>query len=123
MNLPWKEYKSYEKAKDCQDCLYIFRKDDVPLYIGRAKKFGGPDGRYAYGYRYLVEALLESGCRLYIAELSGAQAERRHDYERTLIENYREYLVNKRIQEPQARAKGLRLPWRVPAAAARSKPK
>jgi hypothetical protein len=111
--LDWKRYIDYEKAKDCQCCIYVFRRDNTPLYIGKAKRFGGPKGRYAYGYRYVVQALIESNCRLYIAELKGKAKGDIDNYERSLIQSYKKYLVNKKIPKPSKKILGLKLPWRV----------
>ena len=113
MKLSWKEYEDYYTAQHSRDCLYVFRRGNTPLYIGRAKRFGGAKGRYAYGYRYLVEALLESGCRLYVAALDSEAIEQIVDCERSLIKKYRRYLVNKRTPEPRTEIKGLCLPWKV----------
>ncbi len=112
-SINWKEFDCYEAAKDCRLCLYVFRKHKKPLYIGKAKQFGGPTGRYAYGYRYLVDALIKSGCRLYIAELSTHAWKRVDNYENTLICKYRWYLVNKRKSESLSQIKGLSLPWKI----------
>jgi hypothetical protein len=109
----WKEYKSYQTAMNCTNCLYVFRKNGKPLYIGKAKKFGGPRGRYAYGYRYLIEALLKSGCKLYIAKINSRSSKFLDNCERTLIKKYRNHLVNKKNQEPKKEIVGIRLPWRV----------
>lgn len=81
----WKQYKTYESAETVKRCLYVFKKGGRYLYIGKAKQFGGKSGRYAYGYRYLVDALLESGAKLYLAELTLTQWESVKDYENTLI--------------------------------------
>ena len=113
MKLSWNEYKDYDTAKDCQNCLYVFRKGKKPIYIGKAKQFGGAKGRYAYGYRYLVEALLESGCKLYIAVLDSKAAKNIDDYERSLIKKYRKHLVNKKYQKPKREINNLELSWRV----------
>ena len=64
--------------------MYVFKRDHYYLYIGKAKKFGGAKGRYAYGYRYLVDSLLESGVKLWILEL-GAHWKSVNNLENTLI--------------------------------------
>ena len=81
----WKQCNAYEEAENVTKCLYVFKKGDSYLYIGKAKRFGGPSGRYAYGYRYLVDALLASGATLFLAKLTEEQWESVKDYENTLI--------------------------------------
>lgn len=81
----WTKYGTYAKAASAQKCLYVFKKGHEYLYIGKAKQFGGKSGRYAYGYRYLVEALLMSGAKLHIAKLNDNQWLSVHDYENTLL--------------------------------------
>jgi hypothetical protein len=67
------------------------------LYIGKAKQFGGPSGRYAHGYRYLVDALLKSGTTLHIAMLNDKQWLSIRDFENTLIQSAKgKHAVNKR---------------------------
>lgn len=95
--LEWKLYESYEAAEKVQNCLYVFKKGHQYLYIGKAKQFGGKAGRYAYGYRYLVDALLESGAKLYLAKLSANQWSSVRDYENTLISSTKgQKAVNRR---------------------------
>jgi hypothetical protein len=81
----WKNYSDYEEAASAVTCLYVFKKGVKYLYIGKAKRFGGASGRYAHGYRYLVDALLKSGAKLYIAKLSDKQWLSVRDYENTLL--------------------------------------
>jgi hypothetical protein len=81
----WKKYSDYSKAANVQSCLYVFKKGHIYLYIGKAKQFGGASGRYAHGYRYLVDALLKSGAKLYIAKLGANQWLSVRDYENTLL--------------------------------------
>ena len=83
--IEWSQYKTYKEAKNIRQCLYVFKKGHTYLYIGKAKQFGGKNGRYAYGYKYLVTALLESGVRLFIATLTEKQWENVRDYENTLL--------------------------------------
>ena len=110
MKLPWQEYRSYEQAKDCKNCVYVFKKGNTPLYIGKAKQFGGRKGRYAYGYGYLVEALLKSGCKLHIATLDKKTANDIENCERSLIKKYSEHLLNKKYYKPKREIEGLELP-------------
>lgn len=81
----WKRYETYESAENITKCLYLFKKRHRYLYIGKAKQFGGKSGRYAYGYRYLIDALLQSGVRLYLAKLTKQQWKNVKDYENSLI--------------------------------------
>jgi hypothetical protein len=81
----WKKYSDYLKAANVQTCLYVFKKGHIYLYIGKATQFGGASGRYAHGYRYLVDALLKSGAKLHIAKLSAKQWLSVRDYENTLL--------------------------------------
>lgn len=113
MKLSWEEYRNYDTAKNCQNCLYLFSKGKKPIYIGKAKQFGGAKGRYAFGYRYLVEALLKSGCKLHVAVLGEEASKNIDDYERSLIKKFRMHLVNKKYQEPKREIKNLELPWHV----------
>jgi hypothetical protein len=85
----WRQYKTYESAENVNKCLYVFKSGHRYLYIGKAKQFGGKAGRYAYGYRYLVDALLESGTKLFIAKLTNRQWKSVRDYENTLLNSTR----------------------------------
>lgn len=83
--IKWKRYSDYEEAASALKCLYVFKNGTKYLYIGKAKRFGGASGRYAHGYRYLVDALLKSGAELHIATLSDKQWLSVRDYENTLL--------------------------------------
>ena len=85
--LKWMKYTSYEDAKDITECIYVFAKGKKYLYVGRAKQFGGSDGRYAVGYRHLLDSLFKSGACVYIAKLSRAQWRKVRDYENTIMSN------------------------------------
>ena len=67
--------KSYNEAKDYKQCVYVFKKYNMYIYIGKATQFGGATGRYAYGYSYLIEAMIKSGATLHVAELDDEQWE------------------------------------------------
>jgi hypothetical protein len=64
--LTWYRIRSYEKAKPYVNCVYLVSRKRKPVYIGRAKQFAGPSGRYAGGYRYLLDELLTAGISLHI---------------------------------------------------------
>ena len=94
---PWILCKTYEEAEDLSRCLYVFCKNNVPVYVGRAKIFGGKKGRYSYGFRYLIDLLLQSEYKLYVAELTIPQYSKIRDYEDTLIYKFdSDKLVNRR---------------------------
>jgi hypothetical protein len=107
----WKKYNTYADASIAEKCLYVFKKGHRYLYVGKAKKFGGKSGRYAHGYGYLVDALLESGAKLHIATLNKKQWHAVRHYENTLISSAKGKLaVNKRRIKTFDSVKGLKGP-------------
>lgn len=94
ISLKWISCKDYGAAKDHIQCLYVFTRGSTVIYVGKAKRFGGSSGRYAYGYRYLIECLLESKHSLWIAPLEDTQWKRINDYEQSLIS-----LLNPRVRQ------------------------
>jgi len=109
--LTWAKYSTYGAAENAKRCLYVFKKGHAYLYIGKAKQFGGTRGRYAYGYRYLVEALLKANVTLYIALLSDQQWAAVKDYENTLINSAKGRMaVNRRRVKNFRTVAGLRGP-------------
>lgn len=107
----WKRYRTYNGAENVKNCLYVFKKGHRYLYIGKAKQFGGSSGRYAYGYRYLVDALLESGTKLFLAELTVRQWQSVKDYENTLISSAKgQQAVNRQRVQSFNKIQGLKGP-------------
>ncbi len=81
------------------------------MYVGKAKKFGGANGRYATGYRHLVDSLFESGACVYIAKLNKVQWKQVRDYENTLMSNKKDLKsVNILRVKDFTKVKGLRGP-------------
>ena len=112
--IKWEEYETYEDAKNVRECLYVFKKAHRYLYVGKAKQFGGKSGRYAYGYRYLVDALLETGAKLYLAKLNSKQWATVKDYENTLISSVKgKKAVNRRRINNFKTIKGLKGPYKT----------
>jgi hypothetical protein len=102
MKLAWSRIVNCDSAQDFSKVLYIWARSGHVRYIGKAKSFGGPRGRYAFGYQYLARLLLESGFRLYVSSLSPRQWKQVENIERTLIAKLETpKLENRRRPEPK----------------------
>src|SRR5205823_11436681 len=88
LRLDWRRCASYKDAQDLEQCVYAFRKGNDILYVGKARRFGGSSGRYAFGYRYLINALLAANYKLYVAPLADEHWDRVIDIEQTLIKTW-----------------------------------
>ena len=109
----WIRVSSYEEARKFEGCVYVLKKNGRPIYVGKAKRFGGSGGRYAHGYSYLLDELLASRrYSLHLLRLSDYSNEA-GDYEGTLISKAKGAgydLRNARIPANFERIKYLRLP-------------
>jgi hypothetical protein len=110
--LAWRECTSYKDAQDVKQCVYAFRVGDDILYVGKARKFGGPSGRYAFGYRYLIDALLAAGHKLYVAPLADEQWDSVIDIEQTLIKAW-DPITDQKRRDTIAITVDCTLPWKI----------
>lgn len=62
--LVWKRFLTYAAAAKLENVVYLFEWNGIAHYIGIATDF---QERYRYGYRHLIEGILQNGGRLYIA--------------------------------------------------------
>jgi hypothetical protein len=97
--MSWTRYTSYNKAKKCRKCVYVLKYNRTPKYIGKAKNFGGSNGRYNSGYSYLIRLLLRKGFKLYIWKFKSLQWEKEsNNYEKTLIKRHRRTVLNEKLK-------------------------
>jgi hypothetical protein len=86
VKLRWRKITTHAEAEHALRVLYLFTKNSVVRYVGRAKQLEGTKGRYAHGYRYLIDLLWDCDFELYVSQsLSKVQWENIVNIERSLI--------------------------------------
>lgn len=89
MRLRWHKISTHAEADSAHHVLYLFVGKGIVKYVGRAKQLGGSKGRYAHGYRYLIDLLWDCGLELYVSQSLGkAQWDNIVDIERSLIAHF-----------------------------------
>lgn len=108
----WECVTDYAATRDIHHCLYVLYNanplfENRPYYIGKAKRLGGvAKSRYNPGYGYLIDGLLLSGFKLFVARLSPSHFEK--------AEHYEEYLI-KEWNPIRNRRRGRFVPWPIEA--------
>ena len=108
----WECVSNYAATRDIHHCLYVLYNanpsfENRPYYIGKAKRLGGvAKSRYNPGYGYLIDGLLLSGFKLFVARLSPTHFEKAEHYEEYLIQEWNPI---------RNRRRGRFVPWLIDA--------
>lgn len=99
IEITWKEYRSYDDAKDQYKIIYMVVMNGNPAYIGMCNLsvFGGVrreiegrmcNPRYGLGYKHWINVALANGSKLFIGKIENASEHLLVPIEKTLILKY-----------------------------------